>query len=296
METLSEILRPDFLLRDALLAGLLVGVVCPWVGVYFVLRRIVFLGVALPQVSAAGIALAFLLHNLGWHFLPHDIAERWMALAGSLSITLVAIFVLAVLDRRPGWSEGRIGATYVIFGSLSVLFVAADPYGEAHLLALLKGDIVTVGHDTLQFMGAIYGGLFVMLLAFHRELLLVSYDPDMAITLGRSVDAWQVALFAIVGVAISIGVMTVGPMVVFGMLLLPPLAAYRVVRGVLPLCVVASLVGLLSAFVGFLLSYRYDLPLGPTDVVTAGACLLLATVYRSLLGRGRSAAGRLSAV
>ncbi len=279
MATLVEILRWDFLLRDALIAGLLVGIVCPWVGVYFVMRRIIFLGVALPQVSAAGIALAFLLHNLGWHFLPHEVAERWMALGGSLALTLLTIFGMALLERVPGSSEGRIAAAFIISGALSILFVAADPYGEAHLLTLLKGDIVTIGRGALTLMAVVYGALFLALLAFHRELLLVSYDAEMAITLGRSVTAWQVVLFAIVGITISLGVMTVGPMVVFGLLLLPPLAAYRVVHGVLPLCVASSALGAVSAFAGFYLSYRYDLPLGPTDVVVAATWLVLATVY-----------------
>lgn len=280
MTTLLEILHPDFLLRDALAAGLLVGVVCPWVGVYFVMRRIVFLGVALPQVSSAGIALAFLLHNLGWHFLPHDVGERWMALGGSISLTLLTIFGMALLERTSGSSEGRIAVVFIVAGALSVLFVAADPYGEAHLLALLKGDIVTVGRDALRLMAVVYGGLILALWAFHRELLLVSYDPEMAITLGRSVTVWQVMLFAIVGITISFGVMTVGPMVVFGLLLLPPLTAYRVVRGVLPLCVASSALGAASAFLGFYLSYRYDLPLGPTDIVVAASWLPLATVYQ----------------
>jgi ABC-type Mn2+/Zn2+ transport system permease subunit len=279
MATLIEILRPDFLLREPLIAGLLVGVVCPWVGVYFVMRRIIFLGVALPQVSSAGIALAFLLHNLGWHFLPHDVAERWMALGGSVTLTLLTILGVALLERSPGSSEGRIAAAFIVSGALSILFVAADPYGEAHLLSLLKGDIVTVGHDALTLMVVVYGALFLALLAFHRELLLVSYDPEMAITLGRSVTVWQVVLFTIVGLTISLGVMTVGPMVVFGLLLLPPLAAYRVVRGVLPLCAASSALGAVSAFVGFYLSYRYDLPLGPTDVVVAASWLVLATAY-----------------
>jgi ABC-type Mn2+/Zn2+ transport system permease subunit len=117
-------------------------------------------------------------------------------------------------------------------------------------------------------------------MAFHRELLLVSYDPEMAITLGRSVTVWQVVLFTIVGVTISVGVMTVGPMVVFALLLLPPLAMYRVVHGVLPLCIASSALGAVSAFAGFYISYRYDLPLGPTDVVVASVWLLLATAYR----------------
>jgi ABC-type Mn2+/Zn2+ transport system permease subunit len=282
MDTLTEMLRSDFLLRDALLAGLLVGIVCPWVGVYFVLRRIVFLGVALPQVSSAGIALAFLLHNLGWHFLPHAVAERWMALIGSLSLTFLTIIGLAVVERRAGHSEGRIGAVFIVASAMSILFVAADPLGETHVLALLKGDIVTVSTESLRLLSGIYGLVLLGLWAFHRELLLVSYDPEMAVTLGRRVMFWQVTLFAIVGMTIALGVMTVGPMVVFGLLLLPPLIAYRLVRGVLTLCIVSSGVGVFSAFVGFYISYRYDLPLGPTDVVVAASLLVLATAYHAV--------------
>jgi ABC-type Mn2+/Zn2+ transport system permease subunit len=285
VELLREVLDPGFLLRDALLAGLLVGLVCPWVGVYFVLRRIVFLGVALPQVSAAGVALAFLLHNLGWHFLPHALAEGWMALVGSLSLTAVALLGLALLERSPGYSDGRIGTTYALAGAVSILFVAADPFGEAHVLSLLKGDIVTVHADTLLTLAIGFGGVALLLTAFHRELLLVSFDPEMAITLGRAVALWQVVLFAIVGVTISLGVIAVGPMVIFGLLLLPPLAAERLVRGVLPLCLLASAIGVASAFTGFCLAYRFDLPLGPTDVVVAALALALTTALRALRDR-----------
>ena len=63
MNTLLEILNPNFLLREALFGSVLVGAVCPLVGVYFVLRRMIFLGVALPQLSASGIAFSFLLYR-----------------------------------------------------------------------------------------------------------------------------------------------------------------------------------------------------------------------------------------
>jgi ABC-type Mn2+/Zn2+ transport system permease subunit len=255
------------------------------VGVYFVLRRIVFLGVALPQVSAAGVALAFLLHNLGWHVLPHALAESWMALLGSLSLTAVALFGLALLESSPGYSDGRIGTTFVVAGAASILFIAADPFGEAHVLTLLKGDIVTVNTETLTTMVVGYGSVVLLLAAFHRELLLVSYDPEMAVTLGRAVRAWQVLLFSIIGITISIGVIAVGPMVVFGLLLIPPLAAHRLVRGMLPLCFVASAIGVASAFAGFYLAYRFDLPLGPTDVVVAAGALVLATLVRGVRDR-----------
>ncbi len=83
MSILLEILRPGFLLRDALVGSVLVGIVCPLVGVYFVLRRMIFLGVALPQLSAAGIAFAFLVHRtvVGPH-VHLEVGERVLARLG----------------------------------------------------------------------------------------------------------------------------------------------------------------------------------------------------------------------
>ena len=58
METLRQILSPDFLLRNSVYTSVLVGFACPLVGVFLVMRRLVFLGVALPQISSTGVAIA----------------------------------------------------------------------------------------------------------------------------------------------------------------------------------------------------------------------------------------------
>ena len=58
METLGQILSPDFLLRNSVYTSVLVGFACPLVGVFLVMRRLVFMGVALPQISSTGVAIA----------------------------------------------------------------------------------------------------------------------------------------------------------------------------------------------------------------------------------------------
>src|SRR5437764_13727823 len=58
METLRQILSPDFLLRNSVYTSVLIGFACPLIGVFLVLRRLVFMGVALPQISSMGIAIA----------------------------------------------------------------------------------------------------------------------------------------------------------------------------------------------------------------------------------------------
>src|SRR5262249_57888164 len=100
VSTLGEILRTDFLLRDALLGSVLLGFVCPLIGVYFLLRRMIFLGIALPQLSAAGIGVAFLLYSelIGPH--RHGAgSERLLALVGSFAITMAGLVTLAALER-----------------------------------------------------------------------------------------------------------------------------------------------------------------------------------------------------
>ena len=284
MSTLVEILDPNFLLHDALVGSVLVGLVCPLVGVYFVLRRMIFLGVALPQLSAAGIAFAFLAYRtvVGVHA-HEEPSERALAMAGSFAFTLVGLLVLAALERRGRETlEARIGTTYALAASATILFLAADPYGEAHLVNLLKGDITTTQAGHVVLLAAIYGAVVLALAAFRKELLLVSFDRELAMVFGRSVALWDGLLYLLIGVTISLGVMTAGPLVTFGFLVVPPLTARLLVRRMPAFSVAASALGAAAAFVGFWAAYAWDMPLGPSQVAVACVALIAAGAWSAL--------------
>jgi len=294
MDLLLEMFNPEFLLRHALYASVVIGFVCPLVGVYLVLRRLVFLGVALPQVSAAGIAFAYLLHTVGFHLYPHQEEEQLMALTGSILFVVTALITLATLERRGrGLVEGLVGAAYAAAAATSILFVAANPFGESTLLSLLRGEVLGVSLSQFWATIGVYGGIALSMLLLQKEFTFVSFDREMAITLGKNVMAWDVCLYLLIGLAIAFGVMTVGPLLIFGFLVVPPLAARQITRGMWPFSIVASLIGGATALIGFYLSLRWDLPLGPTDVAVACAILGLVTVGQTAIrslspgGRGR---------
>src|SRR5436309_14838255 len=143
MSLLLEMLSPSFLLRDALVGSVLVGAVCPLVGVYFVLRRMIFLGVALPQLSAAGIACAFFVYRVLVG--PHQhfgLTERSLAMIGSFAFTLTGLLILAALERHKETVEARIGITYAAAAAAPILFVAADPSAYADMGRLLQRAIL----------------------------------------------------------------------------------------------------------------------------------------------------------
>jgi ABC-type Mn2+/Zn2+ transport system permease subunit len=289
VSTLVEILSPDFLLRNALVASVLVGLVCPLVGVYFVLRRMIFLGVALPQLSAAGVAFAFLVRSISGAHQHGEAAERALAMVGSLGFAFVGLLVLATLERHGRETlEARIGVTYAFAAAAAILFVAADPYGEAEMTHLLKGDVVTTTTGSLHLLAVVLGGVAALLVVLRRELLLVSFDRDMAVVLGKRAGLWDTTLYLLIGVTIAFGVMTAGPLVTFGFLVAPPLTARLLTRHMTSFSLVASLVGGTTAFAGFYLAYRYDLPLGPTDVALAVAALVVVAAVRGALDRARA--------
>jgi len=79
------------------------------------------------------------------------------------------------------------------------------------------------------------------------------------------------------GLTVSMAVLSVGPLIAFGFLLIPALTAHLFARNMRQFTVLASLCGGVTAFAGFWVAYQVDLPVGPTDVVLLGG--VYATVW-----------------
>jgi ABC-type Mn2+/Zn2+ transport system permease subunit len=284
METLREIFDPNFLLRNSVYMSLLIGLTCPLVGVYLVLRRLVFMGVALPQISSCGIAFAFALES--WGLIHHaEGGEHTLAFAGSSLFTLTAILVLSILERRGrGFIEGAIGMVYVLAGAWSILLLVKNPYGEHGLLDRLKGEIIAVSNGDLAGTAAAFAIVIVALFIFQKEFMLVSFDREMAITLKKNVLLWDAMLFLVIGLTISMAVLSVGPLVTFGFLLIPPVTAHLFARNMRQFSLAAAAIGGLSALVGFYIAYRWDLPVGPVDVALLGFVYGLVLPGKKILG------------
>ena len=292
MDTFLEIINPNFLLRNSLYGGLIIGVVAPLVGVFLLARRMVFIGIALPQVSTAGVAAAFVWHTFFHGHPTRDVNDFLIALIGSSILTFAVILGLALLERRGrGLGEGRIGMLYAMAGAAIILLLASDRVTEIGILSLLKGEIIAIPDVELLILFLGYGAILILLTVFHKELVLVAVDREMAVSLGKRVVVWDLLLFGIIGVTISLGVLVVGPLVMFGFLIVPPMIGGRLVVGMRSVSIIAALVGAGIALVGFALAYRLDWPTGPTDVALAGVVLAVVTVGQAL----RSLASRVVA-
>jgi ABC-type Mn2+/Zn2+ transport system permease subunit len=286
MDTLHQILSPDFLLRNSIYTSVLVGLACPLVGVFLLVRRLVFMGVALPQISSTGVAIALSLPMwFGFKLSEHSShSAHLFAFVGSIIFSLAAILVLAFLERRgSGQPEGRLGTAYVVSAALSILLLSKNPYGEIGWLDMLKGEVITISDFDLGLTAATLSLVIAVLAIFHKELLLVSFDREMATILRKNVVLWDALLYILIGLTVSMAVLSVGPLVAFGFLLVPALTAHLFARNMHRFTVIASLIGGVVAFLGFCLAYSFDLPVGPTDVVLLGVMYAFAWIVAKII-------------
>jgi ABC-type Mn2+/Zn2+ transport system permease subunit len=282
------------LFGPAVLAALVAGAVCPLVGNFLLVRRTGFYGVALPQFAAAGVAFGFAV--LPWWTSAiglGDLSEAEIS-SGSHSalnyhlfwaslFTFSGLLWLAILGRRGRGSEAaRVAAAFSVATAVTILAAHESPAGEIFVHSLLRGEILAVGIHELEILAGVYGVVLLALVVFQRELVLVAFDREAAQVSGRRVLFYDALLLNLIGATVATGVMIVGPVVLFGLLVIPPLAARGLSWSMLSFSWMASSIGVVSAIGGIALSFEMDWPLGPAVVSAAAIWLVPAGILSRL--------------
>jgi zinc transport system permease protein len=274
------VLEAVLLFRDALYGSLVIAVACSVLGVYVVLRRIVFVGAALAQISSAGLALAFWLVG---HGIALGLARHPEAFA--LAITLASVAFFAASGRGHVPPDARIGVSYAVAAAVGIILIAKASVGEAHDI-FLQGNILGITRvDTVELLAATVPVLAAHAV-FYKEFLFVSFDRETARTLGYRVARWDMALLLSLGFVISLAMQFAGVLLVFNFLVLPAVTGLLLSRGMGGTFVISAASALLAAVVGFILSVPFDLPTGPTMIAVSGVLVILAWVVRRVARRG----------
>lgn len=264
------------LFRESLYGALVIAIACSVIGVYVVLRRIVFVGAALAQISSAGIALALWLggHGIGGELTHHPVAFALIfSLAGAL------FFSVGHTPRAGIPPDATIGVTYAVAAAAGILLIAKASTGEAHDI-FLQGNILGITRfDTLVLL-AVAVPVLVLHVVFYKEFLFVSFDRETARTLGYSVGTWNMLLYFTLGLVIAFAMQFAGVMLVFDFLVLPAVTGLLLARSMAGIFAVAVISAIVAAVVGFSLSVPFDLPSGPAIIASSGFLALVAWLVR----------------
>src|SRR5829696_2160280 len=270
------------LFREALYGALVIALACSVLGVYVVLRRIVFVGAAIAQLSSAGIALALLLAGTGiiGRFAGHTTAFALaFALAGAM------FFGLGGGQRAGVPPDATIGVTYAAAAAAGILLIAKAKTGEVHDI-FLQGNILGITRSDTLVLLAVSVPVLLAHALFYKEFLFVSFDREMARTMGYRVTFWNLFLYFTLGLVIGFAMQFAGVILVFNFLVLPAVTGLLLARSMRGIFSVAVMSAVVAAVVGFSVSVPFDLPSGPAIIAVSGVLAVLAWAVRWMQHRG----------
>jgi zinc transport system permease protein len=264
--------------RDPIIAGVLAGALLGYLGVFIVLKRMVFVSAALSEISGVGVAFAFYLGSL-LGIDPHVHGPVPLLLEPTWFSLLFACCAAAAFSLRPGHrklaAETIVGLGYIIASAL-VLAILNSPRiaQEAHAVGdILFGNAVVVPRQQIFSLAAAGAGAVTVHLLFFKELLFVSYDPETAAVQGVGVFRYELLLNLATAVVISVATRAVGALPVFAFTVIPAAAALMITERMRLTIALSILFAVVAACVGYYLSWIEQLPTGATMVVVASIFL-----------------------
>jgi ABC-type Mn2+/Zn2+ transport system permease subunit len=257
-----------FMLR-ALVAGLLVAMACAVIGTFVVLRGLAFIGDALAHGVLPGIAAAILL-----------------GLPGMLGAAVGAVVMIGgvtlVTHRSRLSSDTAIGLLFVAMLALGVVIVSATEAFQGDLLAILFGQILGTSSEQLLIMAAATAVVVIAATVAARPFLLLSFEPEQADVAGFSSRRYHTLMMLLVALTVVVAFQTVGTLLVLGMLVAPAATGALLANRISRMMAIGAVVGSLSAYLGLLASYWFDLAASASIVLVAVGIFFVVLILTNL--------------
>ena len=274
-----------FLWQEPMLAALVAAGLLGYLGFFVVLRRIAFMSAALSQVSGLGVAVAFWVGSFAG-ISPHEATPFWLSPATyALGFACLGAIAMALPARSRRVTPESVVALAYLASSALVIVVLSSPRiaQEAHEVGdLLFGNAVVVKTEHLVHLCVAAGITLVVHAFLFKDFLFCSFDAETARSLGYPVGTLDLALHLTLAVCIAISTRALGALPVFAFLVLPAGAALLFSEHLKIVLVLSMVISLVSASLGYYLSWTLSLPTGPVMVALAASFWILAGAKRLL--------------
>ena len=272
----------SFMVR-ALLVSVLVGIMCPVLGAYVVVRGLGFMSDGLAHSLLPGLVVATLAVSV--------ISSEWIILVPN---AIAFALLIGFLSKRTGLSEDTaIGILFAGLFALGLTMLTAVRGLNVTLEAVLLGQVLGVSRDDVMVTAALAVVVVVLMLALHKEMVFATFDPLGASVMGIPTQVLDYVLLVLLAVVILIALQAVGIVLVISMLITPAAAAQLLTQRFTLAMVVGAAIGVSSAVIGLYVSYHYNLSSGPVMALSATSFFIFALALKqgtTLVG-GRMARG-----
>ncbi|KPU27155.1 metal ABC transporter permease [Caloranaerobacter sp. TR13] len=264
-----DLLRYSFMQR-ALAAGMIIGIICPLIGIFVVLRRMSLIGDSLSHVALSGVAAGLLVG-----FYPLGTALLFSASAA-----------LAIEKLRKSYEDFAELAIAIILSlgiSVAVVLISFAKSLNVDLMSYLFGSIITVSKTDVHMIMGLGLIIVVFVKLFYKELFFITFDEEAAKIAGVPVGIVNLLFIVLVAMTITVSMRIVGILLVSSMMVMPVATSLQIARSFKQATFFSIIFAEISVVFGIFISYYLEIASGGTIVLFSVLMLILTIMLKNLI-------------
>ena len=248
-------------LQNALITALVIGIVGGAVGCFIILRGMSLMGDAISHAVLPGVAISFI---LGINFFIGAIVF------GLLASTIITYIKSNSIIK----SDTAIGITFSSFLALGIILIGIAN-SSTDLFHILFGNILAVQDLDMWITIAVALLVLTTITIFFRPLLLTSFDPTLAKSIGVKVTFYHYLLMVILTLVAVTAMQSVGTILIVALLITPAATAYLYANSLKTMILLSSGFGALASVLGLFIGYSFNIAAGSSIVLTSALLFLI---------------------
>lgn len=239
-----------------------------YLGLHVLARGIIFVDLALAQVAALGVSIAFL---LGWDL--HGIGAQLIALGSTLIAALLLAKLRDVRDKTV--REVIIGCLYIVATAISIVILSRSSQGMEELKTMFSGNVLWVRWEEIGLLFICYAVVATFHTLYFRRFFSLSFAQREG---AKEPFIWELLFFVSFALVITLAVNLAGVLMVFAFLIIPAFSASLLAKTFLARLLLGWAMAMIGSVVGLWLSFSEDLPTGAIIVAVLGTLPPLAAL------------------
>ena len=257
-------LQSEFM-QNAFMASFIISILCPFIGLFLVLRRYSMIGDTLSHSSLAGVAIGLV---IGLNPL----------ITAFLFTSLCALIIEFLRDYYKKYAELVMSLVLTFSLGIAIILISSGN-ASAKVNSYLFGSILTVTKGDIALISIVGFICLITLIFLYNKLVYITFDEEGAKTAGIKVKTINYIFTLLVGATISMSIRIMGILVISSIMIVPVATAMQLKKSFKTTLIFSIIFGFTDIMLGLVFSYYINSAPGGTIALTSVFTLILVIIY-----------------
>lgn len=254
-------------MQRALVAGIMIAIICSAIGTFIVLKRLSMIGDGLAHIALGGVALGLFLNVY--------------PVISALIFSVLSAVGINGLKRAKIYGDVAIAIFFSAGLAVAVVLLSLAKGFNVDLFSYLFGSILTVNETDLEVMLGLSIFILGAVIIFYKELVYITFDETSAKASGIPAEKLNTLLVVLTAITVVVSLKIVGILLVSSLLVVPVAASLQISRNFRETILSSMIFAILSVVAGLIISFYFNLAAGGAIVLTSVIIFLIVMIYKN---------------